>query len=113
MELKMEDAKLVDCHDLDRFVEVVLKPYGVSWRSLDTGYDGYHNGSMVDTTVEFGADVEDDLDQDFERWLSGGDFYEDEDGDYSYTLPNIQNMLQWLCNKQLIEPGKYVVDLWW
>ena len=113
MELRMEDAKLIDCHDLDRFVEAVLEPYGVSWRALDTGYDGYHNGSMVDTTVEFGANVEDDLDQDFERWLAGGDFYEDEEGDYSYTLPNIQNMLQWLCNQHLIEPGKYVVDLWW
>jgi hypothetical protein len=111
VDLRMEDAKLVDCHDLDRFVATVLKPYGVEWRSLDTGYDGYHNGSMESATVEYGLDVEIDLDQDFGRWLDGGVYYDD---DYMYNqLPGIQEMLQWLCNMKLIEPGTYVVHLWW
>lgn len=115
MDLRMEDAKLVDCHDLDRFVAPILKPYGVEWCALDTGYDGYHNGSMESVTVEFGLDIEDDLDQDFNRWITKeGPFYkDDEDGYYSYDLPGIQHMLQWLCNQRLIEPGTYVVHLWW
>lgn len=110
----METVKLIDCHDLDKFVAQILAPYGKTWRALDTGYDGYHNGSMVEATVEFGLEIEDDLDQDFRRWLyRDGPFYEDVEGAYSYELPHIQHMLQWLCNEQLIESGKYVVDLWW
>lgn len=107
----MQDAKLIDCHDLDRFVEEVLEPYGVTWRSLDTGYDGYHNGSMQEATVEYGADPELDLDQDFQRWLDGGSYYSDDE--LPGIIPGIQEMLQWLCNQKRIEPGKYVVDLWW
>lgn len=111
--LKYEVSYAVDCGDLDEFVAIHLEGYGLTWRALDTGYDGYHNGSYMSANVRVGQEIEDDLDQDFNRWLKGGDFYEDEDGDYSYTLPNIQNMLQWLCNLGKIPEGRYVVELWW
>ena len=83
-----------------------------TWRSLDTGYDGYHNGSFSSADVSFGAEIEDDLDQDFVRWLYGhGAFYQDDM--LSLELPGIHNMLQWLCNIGCIPDGKYLVKLWW
>ena len=113
--LRFENAFSVDCHDLDNFVNGVLaaKGYNIEWRSLDTGYDGYHNGSYEDANVTVGDEIEDDIDQDFYRWLRGGVFYLDEDNRYSIALPGIGHMLQWLCNELLIPEGKYVVHLWW
>ncbi len=111
--LEMENVFLVDCHDLDKFAAIHLEGYGASWRALDTGFDGYHNGSMVSAEVKFGDPVEDEFeDQDFSRWLLGGDYH----GEESYMpggIPGIQEMMQWLCNLGAIPSGKYVVELWW
>lgn len=113
-QLKMEFAYSVDCHDLDRFVANQLVDAPITWRTLDSGYGEYHNGSHVSTDVEFGAEIEDDEDQDFNRWLTGeGAFYEPEDGSYYIELPGVQHILQWLCNIDKIPPGKYVVEVWW
>jgi hypothetical protein len=113
-QLKYEDARLVECGNLDKFVNMHLEGFGASWRALDTGYDGFHNGSYVEAEVELGAVIEDDEDQSFARWLMGeGPFYLDEDDTYSYELPQIHHMLQWLCNIGEIPTGKYVVELWW
>ena len=112
--LKYNVSYAVDCHDLDKFVAIHLEGFGATWRALDTGYDGYHNGSYMSADVKVGGEIEDDLDQDFDRWLMGeGPFYKDEDDTYSYDLPGIQHMLQWLCNQAKIPEGKYVVELWW
>lgn len=113
-QLKYKDARVIDCHDLDKFVNMHLEGYGKTWRSLDTDYDGYHNGSFVDTTVQLGVMAEDDDDQDFGRWITGeGPFYLDPEDTYSYDLPGVQNILQWLCNKGVISEGYYVVKMWW
>lgn len=114
-QLRYKDVRLVDCHDLDKFVNMHLEGFGKSWRSLDTGYDGYHNGSYMKAEVEVGAEIEDDEDQSLSRWLLGeGPFYLDpEDGKYSYDSPGIQHILQWLCNIDKIDDGDYVVELWW
>jgi len=112
--LNREVGYIVDCHALDKFVAIYLEPYGQTWRALDTGSDGYHNGSYEKAEVELGAEIEDDLDQDFSRWLMGeGPFYKDEDDTYSYDLPGVQHMLQWLCNIGKIPSGTYLVELWW
>lgn len=105
----------VDCGDLDKFVNMHLEGFGQTWRALDTGYDGYHNGSYFKADVRVGSEIEDDLDQDFDRWLMGdGPFYLDpEEGKYSYDLPGIQHMMQWLCNMGKIPEGTYVIELWW
>lgn len=114
LRLKYRVAYEVDCRDLDKFVAPFLEQRGLTWRALDTGYDGYHNGSYFSGDIELGAEIEDDLDQDFNRWLTGeGPFYLDPDGDYSYDLPGIQHILQWLCNMAQIPEGRYVVELWW
>ncbi len=112
--LNREVGYIVDCHDLDRFVAEQLAEGPLTWRSLEAGYGDYHNGSYEKAVVELGAEIEDDLDQDFGRWLRGdGPFYKDEEGTYSYDLPGIQHMLQWLCNIGKIPSGTYVVELWW
>lgn len=113
-QLKLKASYAVDCHDLDKFVAMHLEGYGLSWRSLDTGYDGYHNGSYASADVELGAEIEDDLDQDFNRWLTGeGPFYKPEEEKYECWTPDIQHILQWLCNIGKIPAGSYVVELWW
>lgn len=113
-QLRYKEVFLVDCHDLDKFVNMHLEGYGKTWRSLDTDLDGYHNGSYEKADVKFGEEIEDDLDQDFNRWLMGeGPFYLDEQGIYSNELPGVEHMLRWLCNIGQISEGKYVVELWW
>lgn len=113
-QLKYADARLVDCRALDDFAAIYLGPYGKTWRSLDTGSDGYHNGSYVEADVTVGAVIEDDEDQSFGRWLlNDGPFYLPEEESYADELPGIQHILQWLCNKGKIAEGKYVVELWW
>lgn len=113
-QLKFEISRTVDCRELDRFAAIYLEPYGKTWRSLDTGSDGYHNGSYAEADVVEGADIEDDLDQDFNRWLlSEGPFYLPEEERYAYDLPDVHHILQWLCNIGEIPTGKYVVHLWW
>lgn len=114
-QLKVKASYAVDCHDLDKFVAIHLEGFGLTWKALDTGYDGYHNGSYMSADVRVGQEVEDDLDQDFTRWLQGGYFYAPEDGDIRYwdERPGIQHILQWLCNLGKIAEGNYVVELWW
>lgn len=113
-QLKYKVSRTVDCGDLDDFVNMHLEGYGLSWRALDTGSDGYHNGSYAEATVKVGAEIEDDLDQDFDRWLTGeGPFYLPEEERYTCWTPDIQHILQWLCNIGKIPAGKYVVHLWW
>lgn len=112
--LSFEDGRIVECRDLDKFAAIYLEPYGVTWRSLDTNYDGYHNGSYEKADIVFGREIEDDFDQSFERWLLGeGPYYLDEDDTYSYDLPPIEAMMQWLCNIGRLPEGKYIVELWW
>lgn len=113
--LKYEVSYAVECRELDKFVAIYLEPYGLTWRALDTGYDGYHNDSYVSAEVEVGLTIEDDLDQDFDRWLQGEYFYAPEDDDIRYwdKNPGIQHILQWLCNMAVIPEGRYVVELWW
>lgn len=114
LQLRYKDARVIYCGDLDKFVNMHLEGYGLTWRSLDTGYDGYHNGSFQSAEVSIGAEIEDDLDQDFNRWLTGeGPFYKPEDEKYSNDSPDIQHILQWLCNMAKIPEGNYVVELWW
>lgn len=113
-QLKFEEARVVDCRTLDKFVAIHLEGYGVTWRSLDTNSDGYHNGSYQTADVKLGAEIENDMDQDFSSWLTGGDYYlNDEEGFMSREIPGIQEMMQWLCNLGKIPDGKYVVELWW
>lgn len=113
-QLKYKESRSVDCHDLDKFVAMHLEGYGASWRSLDTDRDGFHNGSYAEATVAFGNEIEDDEDQSFSRWLIGdGPFYLDPEGTYSYDLPGVHHMLQWLCNMAKIPDGHYVVEMWW
>ena len=109
--LKYDDARVVDCRDLDDFVNMHLKGFGLYWRSLDTGYDGYNNGSYEEANPVYGMEIEDQTDQDFDRWLMGGSFLESEK--YSSIPPSIEHMLQWLCNMGAVDEGKYVVHLWW
>lgn len=112
-QLRYKESRLVDCHDLDPFVAMHLEGYGVSWRALDTDDDGFHNGSYVTANVAFGNEIEDDEDQSFNRWLIGDSpFYLDPEGTYSYDLPGVQHMLQWLCNMDKIPDGRYVVEMW-
>jgi hypothetical protein len=66
---------------------------------------------MVSARVAFGRDPEDDLDQDFGRWLTGGTYYEEDYWDN--VPPSVEAMLQWLCNEGHIASGTYVVHLWW
>lgn len=112
--LKYEAARLVDCRELDRVVNLYLEPYGRTWKSLDSGYGDFHNGSYVKTTVYEGVVIEDDEDQSFSRWITGeGPFYLPEDERYACELPGVHHMLQFLCNKGKLAPGTYVVELWW
>lgn len=113
--LKMKDCFVVDCRDLDKFVAMHLEGFGAEWHALETDRDGYHNGSFASAEVSFGKEIEDDEDQDFSRWLMGeGPFYLDpEDGTFSYDLPDVHHMLQWLCNATLIPDGNYIVKMWW
>lgn len=113
--LKYRVAYEVDGSDLDKFVAPFLAQRGLTWRALDTGYDGYNNGSYISADVEIGAEIEDDLDQDFHRWLEGGYFYAPEGDDHTFwdKNPGIQHILQWLCNMAQIPEGRYVVELWW
>lgn len=112
--LKYKVSYAVDCHDLDKFVAIHLEGFGKTWRALDTGYDGHHNGSFQSAEVVVGQEIEDDLDQDFNRWLmSEGPFYMPDDEKYHYDSPDIQHILQWLCNMAVIPEGNYVVELWW
>lgn len=107
-----ENVRMVDCHDLDDFVAIHLDGYDVSWRSLETGYDGYHNGSFATADVAPGKEPDWDDGQDFGRWLLGGEYH----GEDAYTKglpPDIEAMLQWLCDLGKIPAGKYVVKLWW
>lgn len=113
-QLRYQKTLLVDCHDLDKFVNMHLEGYGLSWRALDTGNDGYHNGAMREAAVTLGAEIEDDLDQDFNRWLKGeGPFYLPEEERYQDWSPDVQHILQWLCNIGKIPEGRYVVEMWW
>lgn len=112
--LKAEAATLIDCRALDKFVNMRLESFGKTWRALDTNYDGYHNGSCEIVRVQFGEEIEEDMDQSFTRWLTDeGPFYADEEGRYSLTLPSINGILQWLCNSGDIPEGTYVIHLWW
>lgn len=114
--LKYDIAYVVDCHDLDKFVAMHLEGFGVEWRALDSSrYGGFHNGSYEEARVSVGAEIEDDLDQDFSSWLTGGSYYQDEDagGVMNGVIPGVREMLQWLCNMGKVPEGKYVVELWW
>lgn len=113
-QLPYKNAYVVDCHDLDKFVNMHLEGYGIAWRSLDTDQDGYHNGSYAQADVKFGNDIEIDTDQNFNIWLLGGAYYQDDaDGFMSNAIPGVEEMMQWLCNIGQIPEGKYVVKLWW
>lgn len=111
-----ENVRLVDCHDLDKFVAIHLEGYGVSWRSLDTSrWDGYHNGSYqsADVAPSKESDLDYDENCDFGRWLTGGYYFDENSYGGPGGLPSIEEMLQWLCDQGKIPAGKYVVELWW
>lgn len=111
-QLKYEEVRAVDCHDLDAFVAIHLESYGVTWRALDTDRDTYHNGSPHTVRIKFGEEIEDDFDQDFNNWLLGGAYYKN-DAFLNDTIPGIQEMMQWLCNTGKLPEATYVVELWW
>lgn len=106
-QLRVENALYVDCHDLTKFAAIHLEGYGVEWDALHS--EECHNGTIKKCRVQFGAEIEDDMDQDFGNWLTGGYFYE-EDVNWG---PSCKHMLQWMCNRGWIPEGTYVVDLWW
>lgn len=114
-QLKYEEVRLVDCHDLDKFVAMHLDAFDVEWRSLEsTRWDGFHNGSFEQAEVWPGKEADFDDGENFGRWLLGG-YYYDEDS-YGFTgneIPSIEAMLQWLCDQAHIAAGEYVVKLWW
>ena len=113
-QLRYENGYIVDCHDLDKFVAMHLEGYGVTWRTLDTDSDGYHNGSYADAEVAPGKEPDWDDGEDFSNWLLGGQYYPNEDDGFLYNAtPGIQEMLQWLCDQGKVPAGKYVVKLWW
>jgi hypothetical protein len=112
-QLRMKAAYEVDCHDLDKFVAIHLEPFGKTWNSLEADAE-CHNGSYATAEVHEGVVIEDDLYQDFGRWITGeGPFYLPEDERYAHDLPGVHHMLQFLCNRGKIPAGKYVVELWW
>lgn len=109
-----ENVRLVDCHDLDKFVAIHLEGYGVEWRSLHTSrYDGYHNGSYEEADVAPGKEADWDDGQDMGRWLTGDLYYPAETYGGGGGMPSIEEMLQWLCDQGKVPAGKYVVKLWW
>lgn len=114
-QLKYEEVRLVDCHDLDKFVAMHLDAFDVEWRSLESSrWDGFHNGSFEQAEVYPGREADWDDGENFDRWLLGG-YYYDEDS-YGFTgneIPSIESMLQWLCDQDAIPAGEYVVKLWW
>lgn len=113
MSLQKQDAFLVDCHDLDKFVAMHLDAFGVEWRALESSrWDGFHNGSFEEADVAPGKEADWDDGQDFNSWLLGGQYYP-EDEMCRGMLPSCEEMLQWLCDLGTIPAGKYVVKLWW
>ena len=113
-QLKYEDARLVDCRALDKFVAIHLEGYGVTWKALDTSSDGYHNGSYQEADVAPGKEPDYDDGQDFSSWLMGDQYFPGtEDGFLYNAIPGIEDMLQWLCDLGKVPAGKYVVELWW
>ncbi len=113
-QLRMTDARVVDCHDLDKFVAIHLDGYDVTWRALHTNDDGFHNGSYEEADVAPGKEPDWDDGEDFGSWLLGGQYFPDEeDGFLHDASPGIQEMLQWLCDLGKVPAGKYVVKLWW
>lgn len=111
-QLKYSIAYEVECRDLDDFVRIHLEGFGISWRAIDAEYE-CNNGTYVSATVIPGDEIEDDLDQDFGRWLLGEDFYNPGEGMYNIEMPSVHHMLQWLCNMGKIAAGRYVVKLDW
>jgi|SRR6267142_809857 len=114
-QLKYENARVVDCHNLDKFVALALEEgYDVKWRALESNpYDSYHNGSYEEADLVYGMEVEDQTDQDFDRWLLGGDFYDETAYGGAGGVPSAEHMLQWLCNMGVVDEGKYVIHMWW
>jgi hypothetical protein len=113
-QLKYDNARVVNCWDLDKFVNIHLEGFGLTWRALESNpYDGYHNGSYEQADPVYGMEVEDSTDQDFDRWLLGGTFYGDEAYGGAGGVPSSEHMLQWLCNMGAVDEGKYVIHMWW
>ena len=112
-QVSYENAYVVDCHDLDKFVNMHLEGYGKTWRSLDTNQDGYHNDSYEEANVAPGQEPDWDDNQDFDRWLAGGLYFGEDTYGGGGGMPSIEEMLQWLCDQDKVSQGKYVVKLWW
>lgn len=111
-----ENVRLVDCHDLDKFVAIHLEGYGIAWRSLESSrYDGFHNGSYEEAEVAPGMEQDWHFDEncDFGRWLQGGYYFDENSYGGPGGMPSVEEMLQWLCDAGKVKAGKYVVKLWW
>lgn len=125
MMLKYEDVREIDRWEFDRFVELALKDYGRTWNIMDSGYDGFHQDTYLSARVERDREPEEDIEQNFDRWLDGGSYYDEPDKDAPQEewndfnrymrdeIPGFQEMMQWLCNKGYAPEGKYVIHIWW
>lgn len=113
MELEIEPAHFIWCHDLDKFIQPHLEAFERdNWRVMDAE-DEYHNGTCVVFNVGPDELVDDWEDQNFNRWLMGGEYLDDPYNEMIEYMPNTRAVMQWLFENGKVPAGKYVVHIWW
>lgn len=124
-QLKYENVRELDRWEFDKFVGKLLEKYGRTWSIMDSDIDGFHQDTYLSATVERDSDIEESTDQNFLRWLEGGQYNDEPDEgaseeDVTYynryyrdATPGFQEILQWICNQDYTPEGKYVIHIWW
>lgn len=102
---KHQTIKLIDCRDLDQFIETHLDR---KWDTLEAERDGALSGNGMITSYEAYFDPEHEYsverDQLVQEWLAG-DLLDNE--------INTSDILSYLVKLKVLEPGDYWVHLWW
>lgn len=124
-QLKYENVRELDRWEFDEFVGKLLEKYGRTWSIMDSDIDGFHQDTYVSAEVKRDSDIEESTDQNFLRWLEGGQYNDEPGADaeeedvtlynkyYRDATPGFQEILQWICNQDYTPEGKYVMHIWW
>lgn len=107
--MEFTKALYASCRDLDLIVEEKL---GRRYNSLHSNSDGYNQNELVSFDTDTTWTEEDEAKDAVELWLASpprdpSDWRNPED------YPDVEYVLEYLHAKGHIEPGFYVIDMWW